>query len=165
MTSTGRNGGVRLRRGAPHRALYGIITFGLILAAQATITQAAADGARAHRDVVRGGWSVHRARRPLADSRSPSRHRRRVDEQGHVWTASTTITCVAQRHLPVECEQRVPDSESHLQLQFEPALPEMPGLSIVTRRPSRRPTRCRSRPELLGDERDRAKPELVTHWT
>ena len=55
--------------------LYGIISYGLILAAQSTITQAAADAARCrHRDL--DDRSRHR--------RGTGRHRRRLDGQGHL---------------------------------------------------------------------------------
>ena len=68
--------------------LYGIITYGLILAAQATITQAAADGARA-------GIVV------LVDDRRRDRREAQAGtdvgwmSKGTCGTSGTAITCVA----------------------------------------------------------------------
>ena len=101
--------------------LYGIITYGLILAAQATITQAAADATRA--GIVSS---------TTADShrRGPGGHRRGLDEQGNLrHLDGTTITCATpyQHAVPVERQQQCLKVTVTYNYSSCAALPRAPG--------------------------------------
>ncbi|HTU38690.1 MAG TPA: TadE/TadG family type IV pilus assembly protein [Acidimicrobiales bacterium] len=104
--------------------LYGIITYGLILAAQATVTQAAADGARA--GIVSSSTAVATAEAQAASDVGWM-------GKGTCGTTSTTITCVAQT-------EPCPSSQNNTCLKVtvsynyasSPLFPELPGLGVIT---------------------------------
>ena len=116
--------------------LYGIITYGLILAAQATITQAAADGARA--GIVMSSSAGY--------DRSALHDIGVYDERG---TGRTDVgwmsngTCGTTEHdaLPASRQKnparRTPNNECLTvtvvyNYASSPLFPEMPGLGIIT---------------------------------
>ena len=77
--------------------LYGIITYGLILAAQATVTQAAADAARA--GIVSSATAIATAEAQAGTDVGWM-------NKGTCGTSGTTITCVATTNaVPVERQQ------------------------------------------------------------
>ena len=96
--------------------LYGIITYGLILAAQATVTQAAADGARA--GIVAASTAIATAEAQAATDVGWM-NKGTCGTVGH-----GTITCVATADPPA---RRTPTTSASghglLQLRLEPALP------------------------------------------
>ena len=105
--------------------LYGIISYGLILAAQSTITQAAADGARA--GIVQSSTASCGPLAPPAPSPPP---RARPPATWAGWTraraatAGTTITCVAtEAACPSNANNQCLTVTVIVQLQLEPALP------------------------------------------
>jgi Flp pilus assembly protein TadG len=105
--------------------LYGIITYGLILSAQATVTQAAADAAR----------SALGAASSSAVSTAEAQAGTDVGwmDKGTCGTADTIITCVAT-------EERCPSNSSVQCLKVtvtynytsSPLFPELPGLGVIT---------------------------------
>jgi Flp pilus assembly protein TadG len=105
--------------------LYGIITYGLILAAQATVTQAAADAARA-------GLTVGSA---TAVSVAETQAGTDVGwmNKGTCGTSGTAITCNA-------VEETCPSNSLETCLKVtviynyssNPLFPELPGLGIIT---------------------------------
>ena len=115
--------------------LYGIITYGLILAAQATVTQAAADGSPGgHRRLDAGrhrrGPGVHDS----ADEQAGS-------DLGWMNKGCTcspdpahAITCLCVPDgLPVERQQPVPEGDGDVQLQLVTrSSPRCPGLGVIT---------------------------------
>jgi Flp pilus assembly pilin Flp len=115
--------------------LYGIITFGLILAAQATITQAAADGARAGIVMSSGGGSVGPPCTTTACVTAEAQAGTDVGwmSKGTCGTASTTITCVAtEAPCPSNANNECLTVKVTYNYSSSPLFPEMPGLSIVT---------------------------------
>ena len=119
--------------------LYGIISYGLILAAQATITQAAADAARAgivalvdrgrRRSEAQAGTDVG------LDGQGDVRHLGHHDHlrrHGGPCPSNANNTC-----LTVAVTYNYSSSRSS---------PSCRGWASSRRRPSRRPTFCRSRP-------------------
>ena len=114
--------------------LYGIISYGLILAAQSTITQAAADGARAGIVAVE---HAHR-RQPCTPVPSPPpRARRRSDvgwmDKGTCGTASTTITCVAtEAPCPSNANNQCLTVKVIYNYNSSPLFPELPGMGVIT---------------------------------
>ena len=103
--------------------LYGIITYGLILAAQATVTQAAADGARAGIVATRPSTCTQSTVPSVcaADAQAGSD----VGWMGKgTCPSSTIITCTAvPEPCPVERQQHLPEGDRVLQLRLVPALP------------------------------------------
>jgi Flp pilus assembly protein TadG len=104
--------------------LYGIVTYGLILAAQATITQAAADAARA--GIVASSTAVTTAEAQAGTDVGWM-------DKGACGTSGTTITCVAS-------EEPCPSNGNNTCLKVtvsynyssSPLFPEMPGLGLIT---------------------------------
>ena len=104
--------------------LYGIITFGLILAAQATITQAAADGARA---------GIVASASAIATSEAQAGTDVGWMDKGICGTAHTTITCVSsEAPCPSNANNQCLTVTVTYNYASSPLFPEMPGLSIVT---------------------------------
>ena len=112
--------------------LYGIITYGLILAAQATVTQAAADGARAgivaivDHDVHAVDGSAVCAAEAQAGSD--------VGWMGKgTCPAGTIITCTA---VPEPCPSNANNTCLKVTVSYNyassPLFPEMPGLGVIT---------------------------------
>ncbi len=115
--------------------LYGIISYGLILAAQATITQAAADGARAGIVASSPGGSTGPPCTTSACTVSEAQAATDVGwmSKGTCGTASTTITCVSTEQ-PCSANQNnecltVTVSYSYNQ---SPLFPELPGMGVIT---------------------------------
>lgn len=105
--------------------LYGIITYGLILAAQATVTQAAADAARS-------GLTVGAA---TAVSVAETQAGTDVGwmDKGTCATSGTAITCNAE-------EEPCPSNSAETCLAVtvlynyssNPLFPELPGMGVIT---------------------------------
>ena len=105
--------------------LYGIISYGLVLAAQSTVTQAAADAARSGIVVSSTAAAVATAEGQAAND--VSWMGKGCHETGVTGSASSPITCAASaRDLPVERQQPVPRSNGHVQLRLVAALPRAP---------------------------------------
>jgi Flp pilus assembly protein TadG len=108
--------------------LYGIVTFGLILAAQATVTQAAADAARA--GLVASSAAVSTAE-------GEAGHDVGWMNKGTCGETSTTITCVATEE-PCPSNTASHNSTQCLAVTVtynyneSPLFPELPGLGLVT---------------------------------
>ncbi len=104
--------------------LYGIISYGLILAAQATITQAAADGARA--GIVASSTAIATAEAQAATDVGWM-------DKGTCGTASTTITCVATeaRCLSNPNNQCLTVTVTY-NYDSNPLFPELPGMGVIT---------------------------------
>ncbi len=113
--------------------LYGIVTYGLILAAQATVTQAAADAARS--GLVAGSQAVTTAEGEAANDVAW------MDKGacGLTSTSTAIMTCVATpepcpsnttlpSHNPTQCLS-VTVTYKYSQ---SPLFPELPGLGLVT---------------------------------
>jgi Flp pilus assembly protein TadG len=115
--------------------LYGIITYGLILAAQATVTQAAADGARA--------GIIASSSPPIGTSCTGSTACTTAQNQagsdlgwmgkGTCGTSATIITCVA---VPEPCPSNANNECLKVTVSYNyassPLFPEMPGLGVIT---------------------------------
>jgi Flp pilus assembly protein TadG len=104
--------------------LYGIITYGLILAAQATVTQAAADGARA--GIVASSTAAATAEAQSGADLSWM-------GKGTCGTSGTTITCNAQTE---PCPSNSNNTCLKVTVSYNyasaPLFPEMPGLGVIT---------------------------------
>jgi len=115
--------------------LYGILSYGLILAAQATITQAAADGARAGIIALSSGGSIGPPCTTSACTVSESQAAKDIGwmGKGTCGTSLTTITCVSTE---VPC----PSNANNLCLTVtvsynynaSPLFPELPGMGVIT---------------------------------
>ena len=104
--------------------LYGIISYGLILAAQATITQAAADGARA--GIVASSSAVSTAQDQAATDVGWM-------SKGSCGTASTTITCVAtEAACPSNANNQCLTVTVTYNYNSSPLFPELPGMGVIT---------------------------------
>ena len=109
--------------------LYGIITYGLILAAQATITQAAADGARA--GIVASSTAI-------ADGRGPGRHDVGWMGKGDLLATHVRLTIdhlLSRRQrarLPVERQQPCLKVTVTYNYSSCPLFPDLPGLGVIT---------------------------------
>jgi Flp pilus assembly protein TadG len=104
--------------------LYGIITYGLILAAQATITQAAADGARA---------GIISATTDIATAQAQAGGDLGWMNKGTCGTSATIITCVATQE---PCPSNTANTCLKVTVTYNyssaPLFPEMPGLGVIT---------------------------------
>ncbi|MGO9857207.1 MAG: TadE family protein [Acidimicrobiales bacterium] len=104
--------------------LYGIISYGLILAAQATITQAAADAARA--GIVASSTAVATAEAQAGTDVGWM-------DKGTCGTSGTTITCVATE---IPCPSNANNTCLKVAVTYNysssPLFPELPGLGIIT---------------------------------
>jgi len=115
--------------------LYGIITYGLILAAQATITQAAADGARAGIVMSSTGGSIGPPCTTAACTTGEGQAGQDVGwmSKGTCGTASTTMTCVStEAPCPSNANNECLTVKVTYNYASSPLFPEMPGLSIIT---------------------------------
>jgi Flp pilus assembly protein TadG len=104
--------------------LYGIITFGLILAAQATITQAAADAARS---------GIVSASTAIATAEAQAGTDMGWMNKGTCGTSGTTITCVASE---IPCPSNTTNTCLKVTVSYNysssPLFPQLPGLGLVT---------------------------------
>jgi Flp pilus assembly protein TadG len=104
--------------------LYGIISYGLILAAQATITQSAADAARS--GIVSSTTAIATAEAQAGTDLGWM-------NKGTCGTSGTIITCVATE-LP--CPSNANNTCLKVTVTYNynssPLFPEMPGLSVIT---------------------------------
>jgi len=118
--------------------LYGIISYGLILGAQATLNQAAADGARA-------GIVVPSTTTPslCATTTSPATPCSVADGQagtdvgwmnkGTCGTSATIITCVTtEAPCPSNTNQECLTTTVKYNYSQSPLFPELPGMDVVT---------------------------------
>jgi Flp pilus assembly protein TadG len=104
--------------------LYGIISYGLILATQATITQAAADGARA--GIVASSTAVSTAEAQSGTDVGWM-------NKGTCGTASTTITCVAsEAPCPSNANNQCLTVTVTYNYNSNPLFPELPGMGVIT---------------------------------
>jgi Flp pilus assembly protein TadG len=103
--------------------LYGIISYGLILSAQSTITQAAADGARA--GIVASTTAVATAEAQAGTDLGWM-------NKGACGTSGTTITCVANK---APCPSNVNNQCLTVTVTYNysssPLFPELPGMGVV----------------------------------
>ena len=103
--------------------LYGIISYGLILAAQSTITQAAADGARA--GIV--------ATNAISTAETQAATDVGWMDKGTCGTASTTITCVAtEAACPSNANNQCLTVKVTYNYNSSPLFPELPGMGVIT---------------------------------
>lgn len=103
--------------------LYGIISYGLILAAQSTITQAAADGARA--GIV--------ATNAISTAQTQAATDVGWMDKGTCGTASTTITCVAtEAACPSNANNQCLTVKVTYNYNSSPLFPELPGMGVIT---------------------------------
>lgn len=104
--------------------LYGIITYGVILAAQATVTQAAADAARA--GIVATSSAVATAEAQAGTDVGWM-------NKGSCGTSGTTITCVATE---IPCPSNATNTCLEVTVKYNyssaPLFPELPGLGVIT---------------------------------
>lgn len=104
--------------------LYGIITYGLILAAQATVTQAAADATRA--GIVSSTTAIATAEAQAGTDLGWM-------NKGTCGTSGTVITCVAST-LP--CPSNATNTCLKVTVTYNytssPLFPVMPGLGVIT---------------------------------
>lgn len=115
--------------------LYGIVSYGLILAAQSTITQAAADGARAGIVALSSGGSVGPPCTTSACTVGESQAASDIGwmGKGTCGTASTTITCVATE---AACKSNANNQCLTVTVNYNygssPLFPELPGMGVIT---------------------------------
>jgi Flp pilus assembly protein TadG len=114
--------------------LYGIISYGLILAAQTTITQAAADGARAGIVESSSAGLIGPPCTTSACTVSESQAGSDVGwlDKGACGTSATTITCVSTE---VPCPSN-PNNECltvavDYDYSADPLFPELPGMGVI----------------------------------
>jgi Flp pilus assembly protein TadG len=104
--------------------LYGIITYGLILAAQATVTQAAADAARS--GIVSSTTAVATAEAQAGTDVGWM-------NKGTCGTSGTTITCLATT---IPCPSNINNTCLKVVVTYNystaPLFPVLPGLGVVT---------------------------------
>jgi Flp pilus assembly protein TadG len=111
--------------------LYGIITYGLILAAQATVTQAAADGARA--GIVSSTTAVATAEAQAGTDVGWMNKGTCYEPDVPAGSAGAAISCTA-------VEETCPSNANNTCLKVtvsynyasSPLFPEMPGLGVIT---------------------------------
>ncbi len=105
--------------------LYGIISYGLILSAQSTVTQAAADGARA--GIVATSSAVAAAEGQAANDLNWMDKGQCYERDVPSGQANAAISCTATTgELPVECQQSVHQGHRFIQLRIGSALPDTP---------------------------------------
>ncbi len=115
--------------------LYGIISYGLILAAQSTVTQAAADGARAGIIATSSGGSIGPPCTTSACTVSESQAGSDLGwlGKGTCGTSGTTITCVSTE---VPCPSNTNNECLTVTVNYDysasPLFPELPGMGVVT---------------------------------
>ena len=104
--------------------LYGIISYGLILAAKATVTQAAADAARA--GLVQSSSAVSTAETQAGTDVGWM-------GKGACSTSNTTITCVATKEqCPSNASIECLSVTVTYNYSSSPLFPELPGLGVIT---------------------------------
>ena len=105
--------------------LYGIITYGVILAAQATVTQAAADAARS--GIVAASANV------VSQAEAQAGTDVGWMNKGTCGTSGTTITCVATE---IPCPSNAANTCVKVTVTYNygssPLFPELPGLGVIT---------------------------------
>ena len=115
--------------------LYGIVTYGLILAAQSTVTQAAADAARA--GIVAGSTNMVNTAQSQAQGDVGWMNKGQCAGNTTA-TAANPITCVASG--PANCPSDVTTGSTAQCLTVTvtyaynkaPLFPELPGLNVIT---------------------------------
>ena len=114
--------------------LYGIISYGLILSAQSTITQAAADGARA--GIVATSTAVPTTpctTSPCSTAEVEAGNDVGWMDKGTCGTSGTTITCVASE---APCTSNANNECLTVTVTYNynssPLFPELPGMGIIT---------------------------------
>jgi Flp pilus assembly protein TadG len=104
--------------------LYGIISYGLILAAQSTITQAAADGARS---------GIVASASAITTSQTQAGNDLGWLGKGACGTSGTTITCVSTK---APCPSNVNNECLTVAVTYNyaasPLFPELPGMGVIT---------------------------------
>jgi Flp pilus assembly protein TadG len=117
--------------------LYGIISYGLILAAQSTVTQAAADGARAGIIASTPGGSTGPPPPCTTSACTVSEAQAAKDVgwmgKGTCGTSGTTITCVSTEQ-PCTSNQNNECLTVTVNYNYNasPLFPELPGLGVIT---------------------------------
>ena len=103
--------------------LYGIISYGLILSAQSTITQAAADGARA--GIVASTTAVATAQAQAGTDVGWM-------NKGSCGTSATIITCVAsEAPCPSNANNQCLTVTVTYNYSSSPLFPELPGMGVI----------------------------------
>jgi Flp pilus assembly protein TadG len=103
--------------------LYGVLTFGLILAAQSTVNNAAADAARSGMITTT----------PVATAEAQAGTDVSWMDKGICGTAGTTITCKAVKiPCPSKSDQQCLKVTVSYNYSSNPLFPELPGMSVVT---------------------------------
>jgi Flp pilus assembly protein TadG len=114
--------------------LYGIITYGLILAAQATVTQAAADAARAGlvASATAKATAEEEAANDLGWMNKGTCYQPDVPPSG-LGSASATTTCVASE-APCPSNSSIQCLSVTVKYNYSsnPLFPELPGLGLIT---------------------------------
>ena len=104
--------------------LYGIVSYGLILSAQSTVTQAAADGARA--GIVASSTAVATAEAQAGTDLGWM-------SKGTCGTSGTTITCVASE---APCASNASNQCLTVTVNYNyassPLFPLLPGMGVIT---------------------------------
>jgi Flp pilus assembly protein TadG len=114
--------------------LYGIISYGLILSAQSTITQAAADGARAGIVATSSGGSTGPPCTTSACVVSEGQAGTDIGwmNKGTCGTSATVITCVATE---APCPSNVNNQCLTVTVTYNystsPLFPELPGMGVI----------------------------------
>jgi Flp pilus assembly protein TadG len=112
--------------------LYGIVTYGLILAAQSTVTQAAADGARAGIvSTTPEATAEGQAANDLGWMNKGTCYQPHVPAGASTATMSCTAHKIACPSNPVGNQQCLQVTVSY-NYNSNPLFPELPGLSIIT---------------------------------
>jgi Flp pilus assembly protein TadG len=110
--------------------LYGIISYGLILAAQSTLTQAAADAARS--GIVDSSTSAAVVTAEGEAANDVNWMGKGCYEPGVLGSASSPITCFAQ---PETCPSNANNSCLEVTVTYNyassPLFPELPGLGVI----------------------------------
>jgi len=114
--------------------LYGIISYGLILSAQSTVTQAAADGARA--GIIASATAQATAEAQAGNDLGWMGQGQcwEPDETPLVGTSGSALTCVAQP--PAPCASNHSNECLTVTVTYKysqsPLFPELPGMGIIT---------------------------------
>ncbi len=125
--------------------LYGIITYGVILAAQATVTQAAADAARS--GIVQGTGTTNCNGQTVSAAGCAAVQQAAIDlgwmNKGGCWEKVGSQAVGGSSSLPITCTATTiscPSVSSNTCLQVAisynyssaPLFPELPGLGVIT---------------------------------